>query len=179
MITISAAGATQYTGFGSTNLLVCVRLFGYQQNWADSTSSLPVGICSTRSTRELHDRRLQARDPDHPLVRDFAALRQVFPLSRRRPLMRASSSLPQLRKRRGRCDLRPRQLLIFLRGLVRRALVADGVRCCRRDLQEIDAGSSAVHLAWRRFLLLVQILLTTFSGYSTWPSPSPGCWGTS
>jgi alginate O-acetyltransferase complex protein AlgI len=155
----------KYTGFLEHNLLYVFRLFGYQPNWADLHIILPVGISfytfhTLSYTIDVYKREI----PTTRSFRDFALFVTFFPPLVAGPIMRASSFLPQLETPR-QMNFDRANFFLFLRGLVKKALVADGVALFADAIfKNTTQWSSAV--IWLATICFYVQIYCDFSGYS-------------
>jgi alginate O-acetyltransferase complex protein AlgI len=155
----------KYAGFLERNLLYVFRLFGYQPNWTDLHIILPVGISfytfhTLSYTIDVYKREM----PTTRSFRDFALFVMFFPPLVAGPILRAKNFLPQLDTPR-RMNFDRATFFLFLRGLVKKALVADGLASFANPIFRHPTlwGSSVIWLATLCFY--VQIYCD-FSGYS-------------
>ena len=155
----------KYAGFFQQNAMLLAQLMGYQPNWTTMKIILPVGISfytfQTMSyTIDVFRRRLPpCRSPV-----DFALFVSFFPQLVAGPIVRASDFLPQLEK--PNCvSLEPGSLLLFLRGLVKKIVIADNLAIfADRVFDAPDRWPSTI-IILATLCFSVQIYCD-FSGYS-------------
>lgn len=155
----------KYTGFLEQNMLYVFRLFGYKPNWADLNIILPVGISfytfhTLSYTIDVYKREI----PTTKSFRDFALFVTFFPPLVAGPIMRASYFLPQLESPRT-MNFDRKSFFLFLRGLVKKALIADGVATFADTIfKHPQQWNSAV--IWLAAICFYVQIYCDFSGYS-------------
>lgn len=158
-------GFFKYAGFFQDNALRLASWFGQEPSWTELNVILPVGISfyTFQTLSYSIDVYRRTLDPvDNPL--DFALFVSFFPQLVAGPIVRASEFLPQLDVPKS-FSLRVDAILLILRGLVKKVLIADGIA------QYVDAilsqpstwPSIAIWLAMIGFYIQIYC---DFSGYS-------------
>jgi alginate O-acetyltransferase complex protein AlgI len=155
----------KYAGFLEQNLLYAFRLFGYKPNWADLHIILPVGISfytfhTLSYTIDVYRREI----PTTRSLRDFLLFVTFFPPLVAGPIMRARNFLPQLEEPR-RMNFDRASFFLFLRGLVKKALVADGVSVFADQIFK-NPGQWNSAVIWLAALCFYVQIYCDFSGYS-------------
>ena len=155
----------KYAGFFEHNLLYAFRAFGYKPNWADLHIILPVGISfytfqTLSYTIDVYRRQIKAVHS----FRDLALFVMFFPQLVAGPIVRASDFLPQL-ERPTKMKFDRQSLFLFMRGLVKKALIADGVSMFADAIFKNPSGWSSAVIWLASICFYVQIYCD-FSGYS-------------
>jgi alginate O-acetyltransferase complex protein AlgI len=155
----------KYTGFLEQNLLYVLRLFGYTPNWADLHIILPVGISfytfhTLSYTIDVYRREI----PTTHSFRDFLLFVTFFPPLVAGPIMRASNFLPQLESPR-RMNFDRASFFLFVRGLVKKALIADGVATFADQIFR-NPGQWNSTVIWLATICFYVQIYCDFSGYS-------------
>src|SRR6185503_11811465 len=155
----------KYANFFEHNLLFGFRLLGYRPNWTDFDIVLPVGISfytfnTISYTVDVYRRRLA---PCRSML-DYAVFVTFFPHLVAGPIVRATDFLYQLEAPR-RITFDREALFLFLRGLVKKVIVADGVSMFADTIFRAPGDWSSVVIWLAAICFYVQIYCD-FSGYT-------------
>ena len=155
----------KYFGFFEQNMLYAFRAFGYKPNWVDLHIVLPVGISfytfqTLSYTIDVYRRQIRACQS----FRDLSLFVMFFPQLVAGPIARASDFLPQLEKP-AKMNFDRESLFLFLRGLVKKALIADGVSAFADAIFRNPTGWSS-GVIWLAALCFYVQIYCDFSGYS-------------
>lgn len=155
----------KYANFLQNNILHILSLLGYKPGWTAMNIILPVGISfftfqGMSYTIDVYWRKLGTCYS----FLDFALFKSFFPMLVAGPIVRASVFLPQLERPNRLCFDR-RAFFLFLRGLVKKVVVANNIAYFADFVFTTPrmAGSIIIWLA--TFAFYVQIYCD-FSGYS-------------
>lgn len=155
----------KYSGFLQDNLLFAFRQFGYQPNWADLNIILPVGISfytfeALSYTIDVYRRRIEPCRS----FRDFSLFITFFPKLVAGPIVRAADFLPQL-ERPAKMRFDRGAFFLFLRGLVKKVIIADGVAGFADVVFRDPTGWNSL-VIWMGALCFYVQIYCDFSGYS-------------
>ena len=159
-------GVFKYTNFFQDNLLLFSKLlFGYTPSWPTINIILPVGISfytfQTMSyTIDVYRRKL---DVCHSLI-DFSLFVSFFPQLVAGPIVRAADFLPQLQQLK-RVEFQASSLFLFLRGLVKKIIIADNLGIfADKVFENPEAWPSAI--IWVATICFSIQIYCDFSGYT-------------
>jgi alginate O-acetyltransferase complex protein AlgI len=165
---LGVLGYFKYAGFFALSLAVLLERFGVQASWTTLHVLLPVGISfyTFQSMSYTIDVYLGKLKPSRSFL-EFGAFVSCFPQLVAGPIVRAKDFLPQIqRERKWDWDKAAHGSLLFLRGFIKKALIADTLAMDVVDGIFRDPGSySGAALAAGAFCYAIQIYCD-FSGYS-------------
>ncbi len=164
-VNLGFLGFFKYAGFFQENLLRFGSVFGFEPSWTQLNVILPIGISFytfQTLSYSIDVYRGKLEPVQSPL--DFALFVSFFPQLVAGPIVRATEFLPQLEEPKA-FSLRRDALLLILRGLVKKVVIADGIA------QYVDVilsqpstwPSVAIWLAMIGFYIQIYC---DFSGYS-------------
>lgn len=158
-------GFFKYANFFQDNLFIFMKLLGYEPGWSSLNIILPVGISfytfQTMSyTIDVYNRKLKATTS--PL--DFAVFVSFFPQLVAGPIVRAADFLPQL-NRPVKLNWDTSALFLFLRGMVKKVIIADNISRFADTVFNDPHGWSSVVIWVATIAFYIQIYCD-FSGYS-------------
>ncbi len=166
----------KYANFLQDNMLFLFRLFGYEPGWSTLNIILPVGISfytfqTLSYTLDVYRGNLKTEKS--PL--DFALFVAFFPQLVAGPIVRASDFLPQLKSERPLCIDRV-AVMIFLRGLAKKVLIADNVAPLANMVFADPASHTSIAI-WLATLCFSVQIYCDFSGYSDMAISIARCFG--
>ncbi len=158
-------GFFKYAGFFHANALWALRALGREPSAVTLNIVLPVGVSfytfqSMSYTIDVYRRRLPATRS----ALDFALFVSFFPQLVAGPIVRAADFLPQLRGP-VRIVADRRSVMLFLRGLVKKVIIADNLAPFADAVFDAPEGWPSV-VIWVAALCFYVQIYCDFSGYS-------------
>ncbi|WP_173013044.1 MBOAT family O-acyltransferase [Candidatus Uabimicrobium amorphum] len=155
----------KYANFFQDNLLLVMRIFGYDPSWTSLNIILPVGISfytfQTMSyTIDVYKDELAPCSS--PL--DFALFVSFFPQLVAGPIVRAKEFLPQL-KIPIKLNWDTESLFLIVRGLVKKVIIADNIAMFADFIFTSPQGFNSTIIWFATICFYIQIYCD-FSGYS-------------
>lgn len=165
VINLGVLAFFKYAGFLSENLLLLARWLGYSPSWTELNVLLPVGISfytfQTMSySIDLYRGNIK---PSRNLL-DFAVFVSFFPQLVAGPIVRAADFLPQLDRPR-KLDFSRPHLLLILKGLFKKAVIADNLGTFVATIYDSPEAYPSV-IIWLATLCFAVQIYCDFSGYT-------------